>query len=133
MVEQLAYSRSRRSTAMSPAGTDGLDSLTPRDSTSRRTTQSTQYLQTTYHTGGGASIGSSHAPVTPFDFTFPRRRHESFSNVGGYGGIGETSGITYSGRKIAQAIILDGLENASQEVYSVLMEVMISTKSCCQV
>lgn len=123
MAEQLAYNRSRRSTGMSPSGTDGLDSLTPRDSISRRTTQ-TQYLQTTSHTGG-ASISSSHAPVTPVDFTFPRRRHESVSNAGGYGGIGETSGITYSGRRIAQAIILDGLENASQEVYSVLLEVRV--------
>ncbi|KAF9333557.1 hypothetical protein BGZ91_011200 [Linnemannia elongata] len=126
MVEQLTYSRSRRSTAMSPTGTDGLDSLTPRDSTSRRTTQTTQYLQATSHTGGGASISSSHAPVTPVDFTFPRRRHESMSNAGGYGGVGETSGITYSGRRIAQAIILDGLENASQEVYAVLLEMIVN-------
>ncbi|KAG9062098.1 hypothetical protein KI688_006823 [Linnemannia hyalina] len=126
MVEQLAHSRSRKSTAMSPTGTDGLDSLTPRDSISRRTAQTAQYLQTTSHTGGGASTGSSHAPVTPVDFTFPRRRHESFSNVGGYGGVGETSGITYSGRKIAQAIILDGLENSSQEVFSVLLEMIVN-------
>ncbi|KAF9541706.1 hypothetical protein EC957_002725 [Mortierella hygrophila] len=126
MVEQLAYSRSRKSTTMSPTGTDGLDSLTPRDSISRRTAQTAQYLQATSHTGGGASTGSSHAPVTPVDFTFPRRRHESFSNVGGYGGVGETSGITYSGRKIAQAIILDGLENASQEVFSVLLEMIVN-------
>jgi hypothetical protein len=122
MAEQLAYNRSKRSTAMSPSATDGLDSLTPRESISRRTTQ-TQYLQTTSHIGGGASVSSSHAPVTPVDFTFPRRRHESVSNAGGYGGVGETSGITYSGRRIAQAIILDGLENASQEVYAVLLEV----------
>ncbi|KAF8939554.1 hypothetical protein BGZ47_008125 [Haplosporangium gracile] len=126
LAEQLAHSRSRRSTAMSPSGTDGLDSLTLRDSNSRRTTQTTQYLQTTSHTGGGASLSSSPAPVTPVDFTFPRRRHESVSNAGGYGGVGETSGITYSGRRIAQAIILDGLENASQEVYSVLLEMIIN-------
>ncbi|KAF9123660.1 hypothetical protein BGW39_008804 [Mortierella sp. 14UC] len=125
MVEQLASSRPRRSTAMTPVGTDGLDSLTPQHSISRRPTQ-TQYLQTTSHTGGGASISSSHAPVTPVDFTFPRRRHESVSNAGGYGGAGETSGITYSGRRIAQAIILDGLENASQEVYAVLLEMIIN-------
>ncbi|KAK3842590.1 MAG: hypothetical protein J3R72DRAFT_442685 [Linnemannia gamsii] len=118
MAEQLLHSRPRRSTAMNSLGTDGLESL-------RRTTQ-TQYLQTTSHTGGGASIISSHAPVTPVDFTFPRRRHESVSNAGGYGGAGETSGITYSGRRIAQAIILDGLENASQEVYAVLMEMIIN-------
>ncbi|KAF9147210.1 hypothetical protein BG015_011182, partial [Linnemannia schmuckeri] len=126
MAEQFAHSRSMRSPAMSPSGTDGLDSLTLRDSNSRRTTQTTQYLQTASHTGGGASLSSSHAPVTPVDFTFPRRRHESVSNAGGYGGVGETSGITYSGRRIAQAIILDGLENASQEVYSVLLEMIIN-------
>ncbi|KAF9903709.1 hypothetical protein EC991_003436 [Linnemannia zychae] len=123
-MEQLSYSRSRRSTAMAPIGTDGLDSLTPQHSISRRATQ-TQYLQTTLHTGG-ASISSSHAPVTPVDFTFPRRRHESVSNAVGYGGAGEASGITYSGRRIAQAIILDGLENASQEVYAVLLEMIIN-------
>jgi len=43
---------------------------------------------------------------------------------GGYGQGGEPpTGVTYGGRKIAQAIILDGLENASQEVYAVLLEV----------
>ncbi|KAG0022651.1 hypothetical protein BGZ81_008447 [Podila clonocystis] len=60
-----------------------------------------QYLQTPAHMTGGAnsggpgsgsgvvkgtgSIHSSHAPVTPVDFTFPRRRHESVSIQGGYG------------------------------------------------
>ncbi|KAF9102875.1 hypothetical protein BGX29_004104 [Mortierella sp. GBA35] len=124
MAEQIAYNRARRSTATSPLGTDALDSLTPQQSISRRATQ--QFLQSTAHTGGGVSISSSHAPVTPVDFTFPRRRHESVSNTGGYGGAGESSGITYSGRRIAQAIILDGLENASQEVYAVLLEMIIN-------
>lgn len=102
-----------------------------------------QYLQTPAYMTGGASSGgsgsgsgvgkgtgsihSSHAPVTPVDFTFPRRRHESVSIQAGYGqggGGGELpTGVTYGGRKIAQAIILDGLENASQEVYAVLLEV----------
>ncbi|KAG0083425.1 hypothetical protein BGZ92_010785, partial [Podila epicladia] len=102
-----------------------------------------QYLQTPAHMTGGASSGgsgsgvgkgtgsihSSHATVTPVDFTFPRRRHESVSIQGGYGqgGGGELpTGVTYSGRKIAQAIILDGLENASQEVYAVLLEMIIN-------
>ncbi|KAG0039607.1 hypothetical protein BGZ82_007465 [Podila clonocystis] len=104
-----------------------------------------QYLQTPAHITGGAnsggsasgsgvvkgtgSIHSSHAPVTPVDFTFPRRRHESVSIQGGYGqgGGGELpTGVTYGGRKIAQAIILDGLENASQEVYAVLLEMIIN-------
>jgi len=122
MAEQMAYNRTRRSTVISPVGTD-LDSLTPRDSMSKRLTQ-TQYLQTMGYTGGGPSISSSsHTPVTPVDFTFPRRRHESIPSAGGFGGPGETSGITYSSRRIAQAIILDGLENASQEVYAALLEV----------
>lgn len=105
-----------------------------------------QYLQTPAHVTAGASSGgsgsgsgggkgtgsihSSHAPVTPVDFTFPRRRHESASIQGGYGqgGGGELpTGVTYGGRKIAQAIILDGLENASQEVYAVLLEVLEMT------
>lgn len=92
-----------------------------------------QYLQTPTHGSGGgvgkgsASIHSSQAPVTPVDFTFPRRRHESVSIQGGYGQGGETpTGVTYGGRKIAQAIILDGLENASQEVYAVLLEMIVN-------
>ncbi|KAG0356882.1 hypothetical protein BG005_004146 [Podila minutissima] len=105
-----------------------------------------QYLQTPAYMTGGASSGgsgsgsgvgkgtgsihSSHAPVTPVDFTFPRRRHESVSIQAGYGqggGGGELpTGVTYGGRKIAQAIILDGLENASQEVYAVLLEMIIN-------
>ncbi|KAF9426155.1 hypothetical protein BGZ94_006863 [Podila epigama] len=81
--------------------------------------------------GNGSIHSSSHAPVTPVDFTFPRRRHESLSIQGGYtghqaGGGGGPSGVTYGGRKIAQAIILDGLEHASQEVYAVLLEMIIN-------
>lgn len=78
-------------------------------------------------------MSSGKAPVTPVDFTFPKRRHESASNTG-YGSIGgETTGVTYSGRRIAQAIILDGLENASQEVYATLLEVRYIERSCGQV
>ncbi|KAG0049619.1 hypothetical protein BGZ83_005544 [Gryganskiella cystojenkinii] len=73
--------------------------------------------------GGG---GNSQAPVTPVDFTFPRRRHESVSQAGTVGGMGETTGVTYVGRRIAQAIILDGLENASQEVFAVILEMIIT-------
>lgn len=72
---------------------------------------------------GVLAAGNNPTPVTPVDFTFPRRRHESVSIAGTVGGIGETSGVTYGGRRIAQAIILDGLENASQEVFAVILEV----------
>jgi len=106
------------------------------------TTSSTStQLQQQYSTGtstatGGGAAGSglnagsgapgtsnSQTPVTPVDFTFPRRRHESVSIAGTGGGVEEASGVTYGGRRIAQAIILDGLENASQEIFAVIMEV----------
>ncbi|KAF9922042.1 hypothetical protein FBU30_007884 [Linnemannia zychae] len=126
MTEQFAQGRPRRSTIVSPTGTtDGLDSLTPQHSINRRVVQA-QYSTTMSQSGGSTTLNSSHTPVTPVDFTFPRRRNESVSNGGGYGGAGETSGITYSGRRIAQAIILDGLENASEEVYAVLLEMIIN-------
>ncbi|KAF9361113.1 hypothetical protein BGX26_005742 [Mortierella sp. AD094] len=96
------------------------------DNSSGRRIQS-QLAQPALNVGGGSSITSGKVPVTPVDFTFPRRRHESLSNAAGYGGpAGETSGITYSGRKIAQAIILDDLENASQEVYATLLEMIVT-------
>ncbi|KAF9574733.1 hypothetical protein EC968_005738 [Mortierella alpina] len=157
MADHILPHRSRRSAHMSPAPSQQQQqqqqlhqqqqdpasieniSLPPNStgtggSNSRRAPAT--YLQTSSHLGGGApssnnnnnSSGSGHAPVTPVDFTFPRRRHESATNnTAGYSGAGgETSGITYSGRRIAQAIVLDGLENASQEVYATLMEMIIN-------
>ncbi|KAF9946506.1 hypothetical protein BGZ65_009643 [Modicella reniformis] len=116
--------RSRKSTQLSPTSAD----QTSTDGSSNRRAQP-QYGPTLSHlsVGGGASVSSGKAPVTPVDFTFPRRRHESVSNTAGYGSIGgETPGTTYSGRRTAQAIILDGLENASQEVYAILLEMIIN-------
>ncbi|CAO3565212.1 unnamed protein product [Mortierella alpina] len=154
MAEHILHHRSRRSAHMSPATSQQQQqqqdppsieniSLPPNStgtsgSNTRRTPAT--YLQTSSHLGGGVngnnnnnnnhniSSSSGHTPVTPVDFTFPRRRHESVTNnTAGYSGAGgETSGITYSGRRIAQAIILDGLENASQEVYATLMEMIIN-------
>lgn len=72
---------------------------------------------------GAPGTSNSQTPVTPVDFTFPRRRHESVSIAGTGGGMEEATGVTYGGRRIAQAIILDGLENASQEIFAVIMEV----------
>ncbi|KAF9975518.1 hypothetical protein BGZ73_000822 [Actinomortierella ambigua] len=82
-----------------------------------------------YGTGYGGNLsttGGSTAQVTPMDFTFPRRRHESVSLHGTYNTGNEPSGVTYSGRRLAQAIILDGLENASQEVYAILLEMIVT-------
>ncbi|KAF9962483.1 hypothetical protein BGZ72_004852 [Mortierella alpina] len=153
MADHILHHRSRRSAHMSPPQSQQQDlasieniSLPPNStgtSSSNTRRAPATYLQTSSHLGGGASSGnnnnnsnsnnnnsssSGHAPVTPVDFTFPRRRHESVTNnTAGYSGAGgETSGITYSGRRIAQAIILDGLENASQEVYATLMEMIIN-------
>ncbi|KAG9327191.1 hypothetical protein KVV02_000907 [Mortierella alpina] len=150
MADHILHHRSRRSAHMSPAPSQQQQqqqdpasieniSLPPNSTgTSSSNTRRTPvtYLQTSSHLGGGASSSNNnnnssstgHAPVTPVDFTFPRRRHESVTNnTAGYSGVGgETSGITYSGRRIAQAIILDGLENASQEVYATLMEMIIN-------
>ncbi|KAG0368672.1 hypothetical protein BC939DRAFT_452484 [Gamsiella multidivaricata] len=118
MTDHILQGRSRKAMATDPTSIDNL---------SNRRTHS-QYAQALSHLGGTTpSATSGPAPVTPVDFTFPRRRHESTSNTGGYGGTGgEISGITFSGRRIAQAIILDGLENASQEVYAVLLEMIIN-------
>ncbi|KAF9179426.1 hypothetical protein BGZ51_006926 [Haplosporangium sp. Z 767] len=139
MTEQILHHRSRRSTHISPPTVSDYTSVENMNespsgggggNSNRRSNP--HYVQTSATSsaylggGGGASISSGPAPVTPVDFTFPRRRHESVSNTGGYGGGGETSGITYSGRRIAQAIILDGLENASQEVYATLLEMIIN-------
>ncbi|GJJ67849.1 hypothetical protein EMPS_00195 [Entomortierella parvispora] len=81
------------------------------------------YLNTN---NGAPGTSNSQTPVTPVDFTFPRRRHESVSIAGTGGGMEEASGVTYGGRRIAQAIILDGLENASQEIFAVIMEMIIT-------
>ncbi|KAF9202247.1 hypothetical protein BGZ49_007571 [Haplosporangium sp. Z 27] len=114
MAEYILNGRTRKVTNVSILSAD---QNAPDNSSSRRA----QLAQPTSNIGGGQ------VPVTPVDFTFPRRRHESLTNPSGYGGpSGEVSGITYSGRKIAQAIILDDLENASQEVYAILMEMIVT-------
>ncbi|KAF9290572.1 hypothetical protein BGZ68_006682 [Mortierella alpina] len=155
MTDHHLHHRSRRSAHMSPPQSQqqqqqqdlaSIENISlPPNSTGTSSSNTRRapatYLQTSSHLGGSApnsnnnntnnnnnSSSSGHAPVTPVDFTFPRRRHESATNnTAGYSGAGgETSGITYSGRRIAQAIILDGLENASQEVYATLMEMIIN-------
>ncbi|KAG0249892.1 hypothetical protein BG011_008844 [Mortierella polycephala] len=137
MTEQLLHHRSRKSSHMSPTtvsdyasieNMNALPSGSGGGSSNRRSHPHNLQVSATSssYLGGGASVSSGPAPVTPVDFTFPRRRHESASNTGGYSGGGETSGITYSGRRIAQAIILDGLENASEEVYATLLEMIIN-------
>ncbi|KAG0196348.1 hypothetical protein BGX28_010263 [Mortierella sp. GBA30] len=133
MADHILLHRSRRSAHLSPLPLGDQPSIenisTPQNSGSSSRRGHAAYFQTSSHLGGlgvGTSVSSGHAPVTPVDFTFPRRRHESMSNTAGYGVAGEPSGVTYSGRRIAQAIILDGLENASQEVYATLMEMIIN-------
>ncbi|KAG0238896.1 hypothetical protein BGW42_000057 [Actinomortierella wolfii] len=76
--------------------------------------------------GNMSTTGGSTAQVTPMDFTFPKRRHESVSIQGTYNAGNEPSGVTYSGRRLAQAVILDGLENASQEVFAILLEMIVT-------
>lgn len=118
VAEHIFHGRSRKSAQLSGADQHSIDGSIRR----------THYGQPLSHLSvGGASVSSGKAPVTPVDFTFHRRRHESASNTAGYGSVGgETSGVTISGRRVAQAIVLDGLENASQEVYATLLEMAIS-------
>ncbi|KAG0309201.1 hypothetical protein BGZ98_004501 [Dissophora globulifera] len=125
MNEHLLHTRSRKLTGVSPLSPPSADQTSTENSSNRRLHPS--IVQAPSHFGT-PSINSGQTPVTPVDFTFPRRRHESVSNATAYGGAGgETSGVTYSSsRRIAQAIILDGLENASQEVYAILMEMIIN-------
>ncbi|ORZ28116.1 hypothetical protein BCR41DRAFT_391584 [Lobosporangium transversale] len=144
MADHIIHSRSRKST-MVHNNPDFDGSITHHNSINSKRIQSQQSQagMSFLHPGVGTPIhsASGQTPVTPVDFTFPRRRHESVSNSGiysysgnyGYGYSfgggpgGETSGATYIGRRIAQAIILEGLENASQEVYAILLE-MINNK-----
>ncbi|KAG0000787.1 hypothetical protein BGZ79_005477 [Entomortierella chlamydospora] len=122
MADHIINGRARKSANISLLSTD---QNIPDNSSGRRIPS--QLTQPPLNAGGGSSITSGKASVTPVDFTFPRRRHESLSNAAGYGGPGgEASGVTYSGRKIAQAIILDDLENASQEVYATLLEMIVT-------
>ncbi|KAF9897803.1 hypothetical protein BX616_004955, partial [Lobosporangium transversale] len=133
MADHIIHSRSRKST-MVHNNPDFDGSITHHNSINSKRIQSQQSQagMSFLHPGVGTPIhsASGQTPVTPVDFTFPRRRHESVSNSGiysysgnyGYGYSfgggpgGETSGATYIGRRIAQAIILEGLENASQEM-----------------
>ncbi|KAI8596394.1 hypothetical protein EDD21DRAFT_388380 [Dissophora ornata] len=124
MTEHI-QSRTRKAAAASPLSQPAADQSSIDNNNNNRRTQSS-FVQTLSHLGG-SSISHGQTPVTPVDFTFPRRKHDSVSNATGYGGVGgENSGITFSSRKIAQAIILDGLENASQEVFAVLLEMIIN-------
>ncbi|KAF9108555.1 hypothetical protein BGX27_008290 [Mortierella sp. AM989] len=125
MVDHIINGRTRKTTNVSLLSQPNADLNVPDGSSSRR--GQSLLAQPMSNIGAGSSIASGQAPVTPVDFTLPRRRHESLSNAAGYGGpSGEASGITYSGRRIAQAIILDGLENASQEVYAILLEMIVT-------
>ncbi|KAI1315266.1 hypothetical protein EDD11_001047 [Mortierella claussenii] len=125
MTDHILHSRSRKSNVVSSLHPNSTDMDSSISGGFRRT--GAQSLQVASHLSASPSISSGPAPVTPVDFTFPRRRHESISNAVGYGGPGgDVSGVTYSGRRLAQAIILEGLENASQEVYAVLLEMIVN-------
>ncbi|KAF9434069.1 hypothetical protein BGZ76_008631 [Entomortierella beljakovae] len=124
MAEHIITGRTRKGTNVSTFGQPVLDQIILDGGSSRKV--QTHLSQQPSNMGGNSSIASVQIPVTPVDFTFPRRRHESVSNPAGYNGVGETTGITYSGRRIAQAIILDDLENASPEVFAILMEMIVT-------
>ncbi|KAF9161719.1 hypothetical protein DFQ26_004211 [Actinomortierella ambigua] len=118
----------RSSLAVSPPANSSLLDPYPIESL-RSQEQSISRRPLHYGAGYGGNLstaGGSTAQVTPMDFTFTRRRHESVSLHGTYNTGNEPSGVTYSGRRLAQAIILDGLENASQEVYAILLEMIIT-------
>ncbi|KAK3809958.1 MAG: hypothetical protein J3Q66DRAFT_61554 [Benniella sp.] len=119
VAEHILHSRARKSAQLSPSSAD-------QNSIDGSSIRRTHYVQPLHLSGGGASVSSGKVPVTPVDFTFQRRRHEGTSGGAGYSSIGGETGITYSGRRIAQAIILIGLENASQEVYATLLEMVIN-------
>ncbi|KAF9580879.1 hypothetical protein BGW38_002295 [Lunasporangiospora selenospora] len=79
-----------------------------------------------HHSSQGHSLGTQYHHHHQHGSLFGHHSN-TYSTMGGGGSLsGEPSGVTFAGKRIAQAIILDGLENASQDVYAVLQEIIIN-------